>query len=145
MTSATHGDTVTIDYVVKKSDGTIVGNTQDAGPQDITLGKGEIFPQIEEALTGMNPGERTEVSIDSEKGFGPRRDELVVDIPRSSLPTEMTPQPGMGLQAQSPQGQPVNLVIVEVGDETVKADGNHPLAGEDLVFDLTLRDIQKAA
>ncbi|MEN3971304.1 FKBP-type peptidyl-prolyl cis-trans isomerase [Sphingomicrobium sp. XHP0235] len=145
MTSATHGDTVTIDYVVKKSDGTIVGNTQDAGPQDITLGKGEIFPQIEEALTGMNPGDQTEVSIDSDKGFGPHRDELVVDIPRASLPAEMTPQPGMGLQAQSPQGQPVNLVIVEVGDETVKADGNHPLAGEDLVFDLTLRDIQKAA
>jgi FKBP-type peptidyl-prolyl cis-trans isomerase 2 len=51
----------------------------------------------------------------------------------------------MALQAQSPDGQPLTLYIIEVGEESVKADGNHPLAGEDLTFDITLREIKQAA
>ncbi|WP_343347062.1 FKBP-type peptidyl-prolyl cis-trans isomerase [Sphingomicrobium sp. XHP0239] len=145
MTSAKQGDTVTIDFVVKKDDGTVVANTEETGAQTITLGGGEIFPPIEEALSGMSKGEQTSVDLPRDKGFGERRPELIVDIPRQSLPAEMDPQPGMGLQAQGPQGQPVNLVIVDVGDETVKADGNHPLAGEDLTFDLTVREVKAAA
>ena len=58
---------------------------------------------------------------------------------------EPAPQPGMALQAQSPDGQPMTLYVLEVGEESVKADGNHPLAGEDLTFDITLRDIKQAA
>lgn len=145
MQEAKHGDTVMIDYVVRKGDGTIVGNTEETGPQAITIGEAQMFPQIEEALTGMKPGDQQTVEIESDKGFGPRRDELIIDIPRSNLPPEPAPQPGMGLQAQRPDGTPVNLVVIEVGDDVVKADGNHPLAGEDISFDLTLREIKDAA
>ncbi|MCM8556980.1 FKBP-type peptidyl-prolyl cis-trans isomerase [Sphingomicrobium sediminis] len=145
MTSAKTGDTVSIDFVVQKADGTVVGNTEQSGPQTVTLGQNQIFPQVEEALQGMSVGEEKKVAVDSDKGFGPRRDELVIDIPRANLPADPAPQPGMGLQAQNQQGQPINLVIIEVGEESVKADGNHPLAGEDLVFDVTLREIKDAA
>ncbi|MCJ7422204.1 FKBP-type peptidyl-prolyl cis-trans isomerase [Sphingomicrobium astaxanthinifaciens] len=145
MTTAREGDTVTIDFTVKKDDGTIVGNTQQDGPQTITLGGGEIFPPIEAALTGMEEGEQKTVELACENGFGPRRPELIIDIPRANLPAEMAPQPGMGLQAQAPTGQPINLVIIEVGDDSVKADGNHPLAGETLTFDITLREVKAAA
>jgi len=69
----------------------------------------------------------------------------VIDIPRANLPPEPAPQPGMALNAQSPDGQPMTLYILEVGDEAIKADGNHPLAGEDVTFDVTLRDIKQAA
>ena len=68
-----------------------------------------------------------------------------MDIPRSNLPPEPAPQPGMALQAQAQDGTPLTLHIVEVGDQTVKVDGNHPLAGEDLAFDVTLREIKQAA
>ncbi|KWV94437.1 MULTISPECIES: FKBP-type peptidyl-prolyl cis-trans isomerase [unclassified Erythrobacter] len=145
MTTPNTGDTVTIDYVLKRTDGEVVGDTAQAGPQEIQLGNGQIFPQIEEALTGMNVGEEQSVAIPCDKAFGPRREEMVIDIPRANLPAEPAPQPGMAMQAQSPDGQPLTLYIVEVGDETVKADGNHPLAGEDITFDITLREIKQAA
>ena len=145
MTTPNSGDTVTIDYVLKRTDGEEVGNTQQAGPQDITIGSGQIFPQIEEALINMEVGDSKSVDIASDKAFGPRSEELVIDIPRANLPPEPAPQPGMALNAQSPDGQPMTLYILEVGDEAIKADGNHPLAGEDVTFDVTLRDIKQAA
>ena len=145
MTTPTSGDTVTIDYVLKRGDGAEIGNTSQTGPQEITLGSGQIFPQIEEALAGMEIGESKSVEIASDNAFGPRRDELILDIPRANLPPEPAPQPGMALQAQAPDGQPMTLYILEVGEEQVKVDGNHPLAGEDVTFDLTLREIKQAA
>ncbi|WP_271077509.1 FKBP-type peptidyl-prolyl cis-trans isomerase [Aurantiacibacter sp. MUD61] len=145
MTTPSNGDTVTIDYTVKKTDGTVVGNTEQTGPQDIKLGENQIFPQVEEALNSMSVGDVQTVTIPSDNAFGPRRDDAIVDLPRTNLPAEPAPQPGMQLQAQGPNGQPVILTILEVGDETVKADGNHPLAGEDITFDVTLREIKAAA
>ncbi|MBX7495651.1 FKBP-type peptidyl-prolyl cis-trans isomerase [Qipengyuania sp. 6B39] len=145
MTTPTTGDTVTIDYVLKRGDGQEIGNTAQVGPQTVTLGSGQIFPQIEEALTGMSVGGEQTVAIPCDKAFGPRRDELIIEIPRANLPPEPAPQPGMQLSAQTPDGQPMTLYILEVGEKAVKADGNHPLAGEDISFDLTLRAIQPAA
>ena len=145
MTTPNNGDTVSIDYVLRRGDGEVVGTTEEMGPQDIELGSGQIFPQIEQALTGMEVGDEETVEIASDSAFGPRRDELVIDIPRENLPPEPAPQPGMAMQAQSRDGQPLTLYIVEVGEQTVKADGNHPLAGEDISFAITLRDIKQAA
>ena len=145
MTNPKNGDTVTIDYVLRRSDGEVVGNTAEAGPQDIQLGSGQIFPQIEQALTGMEVGDEQKVAIDCDDAFGQRRDELVIDIPRQNLPPEPAPQPGMALQAQQQDGTPLTMYIVEIGEQSVKADGNHPLAGEDLTFDITLREIKQAA
>ena len=145
MTTPSNGDTVTIDYVLKRGDGEVVGSTEQTGAQQVTLGQQQIFPQIEEALTGMAVGDEQSVDIPSENAFGARSEELVIDIPRANLPPEPTPQPGMQLNAQTPDGQPMTLFILEVGDQTIKADGNHPLAGEDVTFDVTLRDIKQAA
>lgn len=145
MTTPNSGDTVTIDYVLRRGDGEIIGNTEQVGPQQVQIGSGQIFPQVEQVLTGMQVGESQTVEIASDNAFGPRREELVIDIPRANLPPEPAPQPGMQLNAQAPNGQPMVLFILEVNEESVKADGNHPLAGEGVSFELTLRDIQKAA
>ena len=145
MTTPNNGDTVTIDYAIRRGDGQEVRSTAPAGPPQVTLGSGEIFPQIEEALAGMEVGQEKSVEIPSDKAFGPRREEMVIDIPRANLPAEPAPQPGMQLQAQGQDGQPITLFVVEVDEDEVKADGNHPLAGEDVTFDLTLRDIKQAA
>ncbi len=145
MTTPNNGDTVTIDYIVKKGDGTVVGNTEQTGPQEVKLGDNQIFPQVEAVLADMTVGDQESVTIPSDNAFGPRRDEMIVDIPLANLPAEPAPQPGMQLQAQGQNGEPVSLQIIEVGKETVKADGNHPLAGEDITFDVTLRDIKQAA
>ena len=145
MTTVNQGDTVAIDYVVTTTAGQVVGGTEGQGPQSIQIGGGQIFPQIEQALTGMEVGDSKSVDIASENAFGARSEELVLDIPRANLPPEPAPQPGMQLNAQTPDGQPMTLFILEVGDQTIKADGNHPLAGEDVTFDVTLRDIKQAA
>lgn len=145
MTTPKSGDTVTIDYVLRRGDGQIVGDTSQAGPQQITLGSGQIFPQIEEALIAMQVGDQQTVAIPSDNAFGPRHPELIVEIPRSNLPPEPAPQPGMSLQAQQSDGTPVNLTIVAVNEDSVTADGNHPLAGEDVTFEVTLREIAQAA
>ncbi|MXP28765.1 peptidylprolyl isomerase [Porphyrobacter algicida] len=145
MATPNNGDTVVIDYTVSRTDGAVVGDTKETGPQTITLGQNAIFPQIEETLTGMAVGDQETVTVSSDKAFGPRREELLIDIPRANLPPEPAPEPGMALQAQQQDGSAITLYVVEVGDQTVKADGNHPLAGEDLTFGVTLREIKQAA
>ena len=145
MTTPNTGDTVSIDYVLRRGDGEVIGDTANLGPQDVTLGSGQIFPQLEEALTDMQVGDEGTVAIASDDAFGPRREELVIDIPRANLPADPAPQPGMALQAQQPDGSQMTLHILEVGEQSVKADGNHPLAGENLSFDVTLRGIKPAA
>lgn len=139
------GDTVLIDYVVRKSDGAVVADTTQEGPQAITLGAGAIFPQIEEQLTTMALGEQQTVELPCENAFGPRKEEMIIDIPRANLPDEMAPEPGMALQAEQQDGARVTLYVVDVAQDTVKADGNHPLAGENLAFDVTLREIRSSA
>lgn len=145
MQTAKNGDTVVLDYEVRTSDGRVVGGTKQEGPQTLKIGNDEIFPQIEAALTGMEVGAEKTVTIESDNAFGPRRDGLIVEIPRSNLPQEPEPQPGMTLSAEQGDGQTVTLVVTEVNEDSIKADGNHPLAGEDLTFGVTLLEIKEAA
>ena len=145
MSTPANGDTVTIDYTLTRSDGEEVGNTAQAGPQQIEIGNGQTFPQIESALKEMSVGDSRTVAIPCADAFGPRREELVQELPRSELPPGPDPQPGMALQAQNADGQPMMLHIAEVGPDTITVDANHPLAGEDLSFAITLRSIVSAA
>lgn len=145
MATAKKGDQVLINYVVRTADGTIVGQTQDDTPIALTIGNAEIFPEVEAALDGMDVGQEGEAVVPSDNAFGPRRDDMVIDIPRTQLPPDMTPEPGMTLGAQQQDGSTVQLVVTQVGDETITADGNHPLAGQDLHFGLKLVEIKTAA
>ncbi len=145
MTAAKTGDTVVIDYSVRTNDGRVVGGTAQAGPQTLTIGKAEIFPEVEAALAGMEVGAEKAVIVPSDKAFGPRREEMVVQIPLTQLPANQPPQPGMQLSAKAQDGSTVNLTIVDVGETAVTADGNHPLAGQDLHFGVTLVEIKQAA
>ena len=145
MTTAKANDEIVMTFTVTLNDGRVVGGTEKDGPLTLKLGEGKIFPQVEEALVGMKAGEEKSVAIPAESAFGPRREELVIQIPRSDLPPGQEPKPGMQLQTQAPGGQTVSLVITEVGEETVTVDGNHPLAGEDLHFKITLVEIKPAA
>ena len=145
MATAKKGDMVVIEYTVSTSGGRVVGGTAQSGPQTLSVGGAEIFPQIEAALEGMDVGTEKDVIVSSVDAFGPRREDLVVQIPNSQLPQGEIPKPGMTLSAGNQDGSTINLVIREVSEEGVVADGNHPLAGEDLHFALTLVEIKQAA
>ncbi|WP_420431241.1 FKBP-type peptidyl-prolyl cis-trans isomerase [Hyphobacterium sp.] len=145
MPTAKKGDTVLISYTVRTSDGRVVGRTEDDDPISLTLGNAEIFPEVEAALDGLEVGKESSAVVSSDNAFGPRREEMVIDIPRAQLPDGQAPEPGMTLGAQQQDGSTVQLTITQVSDETITADGNHPLAGEDLHFGLKLVEIKLAA
>lgn len=112
-----------------------------SGPIDIHLGKGDIFPQIEAALIGMAPGETRTVTVPAADAFGEYDEDNVVTIPRAQLPEDLTPEVGEELVLTGEDDEQFGVTVLEVTDEGITFDSNHPLAGEDLTFEITLREI----
>jgi peptidylprolyl isomerase len=138
MAQAQQGDTVQVHYTGRLRDGTTFDSSQDRDPLEITLGQGAVIPGFEKAIQGMAVGDQKTAEIPSDDAYGPRRDELVMEVPRTQLPEGMDPKPGEQLRMQTPDGQAVPVVVAETNEEAVRIDANHPLAGEDLTFDLLL-------
>lgn len=145
MTAAKQGDEIVVIYTVRTDDGRVVGGTDREEPQTLTLGGGDLIPRVDKGLTGMSPGEEKTVIVPPEEAFGPRRAELVMELPRERLTGIDEPKPGMQLSARQTDGRDVRLVVTEVSGATVTLDGNHPLAGETLHFALKVVDVKKAA
>ncbi len=89
----------------------------------------------------MEVGETKTSRIDADEAYGPRREDLLLDVPREQIPSEIDLQVGQQLTLQQPNGQAVPVTVAEFSDETVTLDANHPLAGEALTFELTLVEI----
>jgi peptidylprolyl isomerase len=138
MAEAKQGDTVHVHYTGRLADGTTFDSSQDRDPLEITLGQGAVIPGFEKAVEGMAVGDQKTAAIPVDEAYGPRRDELVMDVPRTQLPDGLDPKPGEQLRMQTPDGQAVPVVVADASDETIKIDANHPLAGKDLTFDLLL-------
>ena len=138
MAEAKQGDTVHVHYTGRLTDGTTFDSSQDRDPLEITLGQGAVIPGFEKAVEGMSVGDQKTASIPVDEAYGPRLDELVMDVPRTQLPEGLDPKPGEQLRMQTPDGQAVPVVVAGTTDEIIKIDANHPLAGKDLTFDLLL-------
>lgn len=141
MSQAKNGDKVRIHYTGKLDDGTQFDTSEGRDPLEFQLGDGGIIPGFEKAVDGMEVGESKSVTIAPEDAYGPRHEQLVQDVPKSALPDDIEPAVGMQLQSQTPDGQPMHLVVTAVSDEAITVDGNHPLAGKNLNFDIKLVDI----
>jgi len=145
MSKAAEGSTVKVAYVGKLKDGTVFDQSQEGQDLQVTIGSKEVIPGFENAITGMEPGEKKTVTIEADQAYGPRHEEAVVEVSRSQLPDNLEPSVGQRLRAQSENGQPVIVTITKLSDTTVTLDANHPLAGQDLTFDITLNDITKGS
>lgn len=141
MAEAKQGDKVSIHYTGRLDDGTVFDTSEDREPLEFTLGEGKVIPGFENAVVGMAEGETKTARIPSDEAYGSRRDDLVLDVPQEQLPEDIEPQVGQRLQMQAGDGQTFQVVITDVGDETVEVDANHPLAGEDLTFDIELVEV----
>lgn len=141
MTKVAKGDTVKVHYRGTLKDGSEFDSSHDRGPLTVTIGGGDVIPGFEEALVGMAPGDSKTVSLDAEAAYGAHRSEMVQEIERARIPTEIELAVGGVLQATAPDGQVVRLTVKDFNDETVTLDANHPLAGKDLTFDLQLVEI----
>ena len=141
MSQANSGDTVKVHYTGTLADGTQFDSSQGRDPLEFTLGAGNVIPGFDQGITGMASGETKTIHIPAEEAYGPRHDHLTQDVPRSAMPADIELEQGMVLHAQGPEGQTLNFTVVEFDDQTVKVDGNHPLAGKDLTFALELVSI----
>jgi peptidylprolyl isomerase len=141
MAQAKRGDAVKIHYTGRLQDGTVFDSSRGKEPLEFTLGDGRIIPGLEEAVEGMKEGESREADIPSDRAYGPRRDELLVQVERERLPSEIEPEPGVALQMRTPEGNLVPVVIAKADEKVVVMDANHPLAGNDLSFELELVEI----
>ena len=141
MSQAKAGDTVRIHYTGTLDDGTQFDSSAGRDPLEFTVGSGQVIPGFDKAVEGMAVGDSKKVNIPAEDAYGPRHDQLVQEVPRDALPDDLEPEVGMGLQAQGPEGQVMDLTVTAVAEDSITVDGNHPLAGQALNFDLELVEI----
>jgi peptidylprolyl isomerase len=141
MSQAKSGDSVKIHYTGTLDDGTQFDSSAGREPLAFDLGSGQVIPGFDKAVDGMSVGESKSVNIVAEDAYGPHQAQMVQEVPRSALPEDMEPTEGMGLQAQSPDGGVANLVVTSVQEDSITVDGNHPLAGKALNFDIELVSI----
>ena len=135
------GRKVTLDYTLTV-DGQIVESSQGKTPLEYTHGENMIIPGLEYALEGLKTNDMKKVVVKTEEGYGARDDARVIDVPRSNLSNDLNPEPGMVLQLQTQNGQTLQGIVVGQNDDAVRLDFNHPLAGKELTFDITIVDVQ---
>jgi peptidylprolyl isomerase len=142
MAEAKQGDTVVVHYTGRLTDGTEFDSSRERGPIEFELGAGQIIPGFEREVEGMNVGDKQTVTIDADNAYGQHNPERVQQVPREQIPSEVPLEVGTQLQATTQTGQQIPVKVVDVGDQNVTIDANHPLAGQDLVFDLELVEIK---
>ena len=141
MTHPRSGDTVRVHYTGRLDDGRVFASSRAQGPLELKVGEGTLLPSVEETLTRMEPGEERTVTIPAERAYGPHEPELVLAVDRTEFPEDIEPEVGQELQVQ--QGDAVLVMrVAEVSDEEVTIDANHPVAGQNLTFDLELVEIR---
>lgn len=138
MNQAKPGDTVKIHYTGTLDNGTTFDSSAGSEPLEFTLGSGQVIAGFDAAVEGMSIGESKQVRIPPAQAYGERSEQMVQEIPLSALPDDLEPVAGMPLQAQTPEGQVINMRVMEVGEDSFTVDGNHPLAGETLNFAIEL-------
>ena len=135
------GDKVRVHYHGKLTDGSTFDSSEGRDPLEFEVGSGSVIVGFDIGVTGMQVGEKKTVSIPVEDAYGPKQDDMIMEFSRDRFPEDMVPEIGMQLNMSNGAGQNFPVVIREVEETTVLLDANHPLAGEELVFDLELIEI----
>lgn len=140
MEKIKNGDTVSVNYTGRLEDGTVFDTSLMEGrtPLTVTMGQGQLIKGFENGLIDMTKGEKKTIEIEHTEAYGEVIDEMIVEIPKSNVPEEV--QVGQMLQGNGPNG-PMNVRVVEVKEDIVVLDANHPLAGKKLIFDLEVVEV----
>jgi FKBP-type peptidyl-prolyl cis-trans isomerase 2 len=138
MAEVKAGDTVSIHYKGTLDDGSVFDSSEGRDPLQFTVGSGQIIPGLDKALPGMAVGDEKTVNVVSAEAYGAKDPNATQPVPRDQFPPDIPLEIGTQLQVQTPNGQMMTVSIVEVDDDNVTLDANHPLAGKDLTFAITL-------
>jgi len=123
------------------TDGTVFDSSIDRQPLEFSLGAGQVIPGFEEAVIGMSPGESKTEQIPCDRAYGPYQQEMVMMVDRQQFPEEIEVEEGQQFQLEHPSGQLITVTVTELDDSNVTLDANHPLAGEDLTFEIQLVEL----
>jgi peptidylprolyl isomerase len=145
MTKAKSGDIVRIHYTGMLTDGTKFDSSKEREPLQFEVGAGKVLPGLDKQVVGMSVGDVQTIKIPAEEAFGQHDPHKIQKVPRSNVPADLDVRPGTQLQAQSSGGTPMTISVVDVNSEEITVDANHPLAGRDVVFEVELTEIVKAA
>ena len=135
------GDEVTVHYTGKLSNGEVFDQSQENGPVTFKIGEGKLIQGFEQAVVGMEEGENKTEEVPYEGAYGERRDDLVLELDKSKIPEHLDPKVGDKLEIKQEEGSNIPVTVKEVTEDSLTIDANHPLAGQDLIFDLELVEI----
>jgi FKBP-type peptidyl-prolyl cis-trans isomerase 2 len=141
MSDAKAGDTVRIHYTGTLTDGSTFDSSEGRDPLEFTLGSGQVIPGFDKAVAGMEVGDSKTVEIAADDAYGEHNPDGRQPFPRQNVPDDIPMEIGTRLQMQTAEGKPMMVTIVEVTDEEIVLDANHPLAGKDLTFQIELVEI----
>ena len=130
-------------YTLKDSSGAVIDSSDGREPLVFIQGTGSLIPGLEKALHGKKAGEKPDVTVEPEEGYGPRREELVNQAPKEAFQGIDDLQVGMQFQADTENG-PVPVRITAIEEETITVDGNHELAGVQLFFSVSIEEVREA-
>ena len=145
MIRAAKMDTVKVHYTGRLADGTIFDRSPEDRPLRFIIGKGEVIPGFDAAVEGMYQGETKTVTIPPDQAYGPSEPQLIEQVERALLPEDLDLRVGAQLEVTQQDGRVVRLMVRDISAETVTLDANHPLAGQELIFDITLELVTKGA
>ncbi|HAE93469.1 MAG: peptidylprolyl isomerase [Hyphomonas sp.] len=145
MTQVKTGDTVHIHYTGTLNDGTTFDSSEGREPLSFQVGSGQIIPGLDSAIPGMTVGDKKTVNVACDEAYGQVNPEMTQAVPRADIPADIPLETGTRLQMQTQNGQVIPVTVTAVDDSTVTLDANHPLAGQDLTFNIELVKIDAAA
>ncbi|RLE24341.1 MAG: hypothetical protein DRJ65_10060 [Acidobacteria bacterium] len=134
------GRLVTLEFELKDSGGELLDSSAASGPIRFIFGAGQTLPALEQAVAGLEPGANVVKEIPATEGFGEREESRVIEAPRTQLPPDVCV--GAMVTAEDGQGRQFPLTVIHLDENIVRLDGNHPFAGKDLVFDLTVSKVE---
>lgn len=140
-TAAKRGDMVAVHYTGKLTNGSVFDSSRNREPLQFVLGERRVIPGFENAVIGMSVGETKTTMIPAADAYGEHRPEMVVTFDRERIPPELDVRVGQELRVQTSSGQPLSARVVNTSETDVTLDANHPLAGQDLTFDIELVEI----
>ncbi|MCK9418213.1 MAG: peptidylprolyl isomerase [Nitrospirae bacterium] len=138
MVQAKQGDTVQLHYMGKLQDGTVFDSSRERCPLQFTIGNGQVIAGFEQAVIGMKVGELKTARIPMEQAYGPHREDMIVKMDRSKLPSGVDPKIGQRLEMTQVDDQTSLVTVTDANETTLTLDANHPLAGKELTFDIEL-------
>jgi FKBP-type peptidyl-prolyl cis-trans isomerase 2 len=142
MQEAKSGNQVKVHYHGRLQDGTTFDSSEGRSPLEFEVGAGQVIKGFDDGVLGMKTGDKKTIHIPVEEAYGVKSEDMIIEFPRDQFPADMKPEVGMQLNLRGQDGRNFPVVISEIKDDAIVLDGNHPLAGKDLIFDIEMVEIR---